>query len=354
MLDKSYSATIGHYYFRVFLTGVLVAVAITAGFMGIMKLTEPLYEGMLGLGTTLPIIIIALAISIALAAGISLLLLPKREGVGRISLLVFGIILVLEIFSGVALALPQLNALAWIGLTAIAAGVVYILLGAVAVFSLSRVVRIVIFILLVVGMGAASASQYHAGRIRAQVWGLENAGYDIYIPAASPDLPKVSYIRSLSDNYSGHSEGVSIDFKQPVNNRNKWKSLYEYKFSGNYPMPDCSNGYQYNPWKTQGGTYSCTLESEFNGNRIYLHEQVLAIEHKGIELVDQKYFAIAGTTVIWSSDKYSFKRNMATSEVLVDPYSTDAANSARHEQNRRILQSLVIADPQTYPLMVLQ
>lgn len=146
-----------------------------------------------------------------------------------------------------------------------------------------------------------AVTQYDAGNVRAQLHGLQNAGYAIYVPSGAEH--EVLSIKPFTDNYDAYKDGVIITLRSDTNQYGV--RMYEQKVD-NRPTPNCGMPFimAENPYNDQNSfkDFTCTLVENKNGAEIYLLERKSYGSYYDDYAVNQLYFAIIGDTWIYTSE----------------------------------------------------
>lgn len=234
-----------------------------------------------------------LVLSLLLAVYVSHFLL--RLAKDRVFMLLCGPIIALEAIAGIMFALPEFNLLIVGGIMISASMASFILAAFLTNFPWSP--RIMVMISLVLLLGYVATVQYSAGTRRAQLHGLQNAGFTIYIPSENNTGIYAQSVASINDRYDGYKDGVVITLFRSEGGLDINPYVYETKVS-ELPISNCGNEYLPDFTDKAADKYTCDLVSDTKGIRIYSRISKVYSSYDDCVKVTKDYFAVAGKTYV--------------------------------------------------------
>ena len=286
--------------YQAFLAGVVVVLIFAGSVVGIdialQRLFPQALEGMAALLFGPPAIILDLVASLALSIGSGAWILRQWSGKSRLSVIVVGGIATAVWFVALKFAFPTANQYLLVAVAALIGGIIFAF---EAVILSTRMVARVIISLLLIACGAWVASvQYNSGTLRAQLDGLKNTGFTVYIPVDTSGR-KVQSIYSINDYYVGHKAGVIVNLAA---GGNMIEQKVDHSPTANCGSPFITVENAYNTATNSLKDFSCRLVASHNGVDVYLLEKKSYASHYNDYDMSQAYFAVADSTLIYSGD----------------------------------------------------
>jgi hypothetical protein len=276
---------------QAFLAGLVVVSVFAGSTLGLsaalQRLLPDLLDGIASLVFGPIAFILVFLVGLVLSIGSGLWLLRAWPVKTRVFIILAGGVITAVCFVALLFAFPSTNRYLLVGASAFIGGIVFI---AEAVLSTTHVVYRLLISLLLLACGAWVASvQYNSGFQRVQLEGLKQAGFSIYIPAATADA-KVQYIAPANDKYDGYKDGVNVYLTDGAR-------IDEQKVD-HRPAADCGEPFI----RSENGENTCRLVASKNGVDVYLLESKSYASYYNDTDIRQSYFAVAGDTWIYTSD----------------------------------------------------
>jgi len=327
--------------YQAFLAGVAIVLVFAGSVVGLDIALQRLFPQALGGMAALlfgpPAIILDLVASLVLSIGSGVWILRQWSGKSRLAIIIVGVIAAAVWCLALSFAFPTANHYLLTAVAALIGGIIFAF--ETVVLSTRKVAKVIISLLLIAGGAWVASVQYNSGTLRAQLDGLKNAGFTIYIPADTSGR-KVQSIYSTDNYYVGHKATVIVNL---ASGRNMIEQKVDHLPTANCGSPFITVENAYNTDAASLKDFSCSLVASHNGVEVYLLEKKTYASYYNDYDVSQAYFAVAGSTLIYGGD------SLTIHDVLYPKTQTTPEQVSEFEASKaKLLELIPVSDFSPY------
>lgn len=321
---------------RFVIGGALFGLILPLSVLALVALVRAIYpdviDSILALITGLPVYLVIYTLALAIAVTPLWILLRKYPPSTTLLACIAGVILAIEAIIALRYAFPDLHDTVTMSLLYVGASTAVFFIARCLLF-LPVIVRLGIAATLIVVFGYVLVLQYHTGTQRAQLNGLKNMGYTLYVPRDRV----VENVRPYNNQYDGYKDGVTITLEAQGASSNEKEYLYESKAPATLPSPRC--GAEYLDSEALQDKYTCKLVSDTNGVKVYLKELRYYARYYDNFQGSREYFAIIDTTLVQTSATYHYEMDAGGTVTKGTPQTdTEVEETVRHFNSLRPAQ----------------